>query len=323
MEQSLLHSLQLTGLIVALGGPVFVLGLLEPARRRLGREPARDALADALSAGAARWVAVGALTRRSRRASISSCARPRPRGRRRSAASIRALVARFATATTVGKLTLARIAFLVLAAAATRMPGPARWPGVAALGVGAMWCAALTSHAAALPAARIPALATQLAHVAAGGAWIGVLLHLLAARSAMTAHARPPCLALIAEIVRRFSPVALAAASLLLASGVYAAARNLPTPVSLVTSAYGLTLLVKLVMVVPVLVAGGVNYRIVRPHLLRLAAAPALDAARGAGGDPALRPHAGAGGDRRGAGGRPRRAGRIDPAAGRRRLAAR
>ena len=276
MEQSLLHSLQLTGLIVALGGPVFVLGLLEPARRRLGREPARDALADALSAGAARWVAVGALI-----AALAACLdlfvrAAETQGQTPLGGVDPALVARFATATTVGKLTLARVAFLALAAAATRMPGPARWPGVAALGVGAMWCATLTSHAAALPAARIPALATQLAHVAAGGAWIGVLLHLLAARSAMTAHVRPPCLALIAEIVRRFSPVALAAASLLLASGVYAAARNLPTPGSLVTSAYGLTLLVKLVMVVPVLVAGGVNYRIVRPHLLRLAAAPAL-----------------------------------------------
>ena len=56
MEHSLLHALQLAGLIVALGGPVFVLGLLSPACRRLGPEPARETLAGALSDGVARWV---------------------------------------------------------------------------------------------------------------------------------------------------------------------------------------------------------------------------------------------------------------------------
>jgi hypothetical protein len=45
-----------------------------------------------------------------------------------------------------------------------------------------------------------------------------------------------------------------------------------------VTSAYGLTLSVKMVMVLPVLVAGLINHRIVRPNLLRLAGTPGLAA---------------------------------------------
>ena len=276
MEHSLLHGFQLTGLIVALGGPVFVLGLLLPACRRLGPEPARDGLAGALSDRAARWVAVGALTAGMATfldlfVQVAEIQERSPFG-----GVEPALVARFATATTVGQLALARIAFLVLTAAATRVRGALRWGAIAVLGVGALWCTGLTSHAAAQPTERIPAIASHLAHIGAGAAWIGVLAHLLAARSTITRLTSPPSLALIAEIVRRFSPVALAAASLLLASGVYAATRHLHTPVGLVTSAYGLTLVVKLVMVLPVLVAGFINDRIVRPNLRRLAGAPAL-----------------------------------------------
>lgn len=274
MERSLLHGLELTGLLVALGGPIFILGLLRPACRRLGPEPAREVLAVALSASVARWVAIGSFT-----AALATFLGvfvqvAEAQGHTLFGGIDPALVGRFAMRTTVGRLALARIACLTLVAVATRLPGPSKWGTIAVLGAGALWCTGLTSHAAAQPTGRIPAIASQLAHAGAGAAWIGVLAHLLAARSTMTAHTYPPCLALIAEIVRRFSPVALAAAALLLASGASAAVRHLDTPAALVSSAYGLTLLVKLTMVLPVLMAGVVNYRIVRPHLLRLAATP-------------------------------------------------
>jgi copper transport protein len=277
MEHSLLHGLQLTGLIVVLGGCIFMLGLLRPACRRLGPDPARETLAGALSAGVARWVAVGALIAGLATFLDLFVLAAETQDRTPFGGVALALVARLALRTTVGQLALARIACLVLAAAATRIPGPSRWSIVAALGAGALWCTALTSHAAAQPAARIPAIAAQLVHIAAGAAWLGVLAHLLAARPAIAADSRPSCLALIAEIVRRFSPVALTAAGWLLVSGAYAAVRNLHTRAGLVTSAYGLTLLVKLVMVIPVLVAGIINYRIVRPNLLRLAGRPGPD----------------------------------------------
>jgi putative copper export protein len=279
MEHSLLHSLQLTGLIVVLGGCIFILGLLRPACRRLGPDPARETLAGALSAGVARWVAVGALIAAAATFLDLFVLAAETQNVTPFGGVELALVARLGLRTTVGQLALARIACFVLAAAATRAPapGPGRWSIVAAVGAGALWCTALTSHAAAQPAARSLSIAAQLAHIAAGAAWLGVLAHLLAARATIIAHVRPSCLALIAEIVRRFSPVALSAASVLLVSGIYAAVRNLHAPAGLVTSAYGLTLLIKLVMVIPVLVAGVFNYRIVRPNLLRLAGAPALD----------------------------------------------
>jgi copper transport protein len=276
MEHSLLHGLQLTGLIVVLGGCIFILGLLRPACRRLGPDTARETLADALSAGGARWVAVGALIAASATFLDLFVLAAETQGLTPFGGVELALVARLALRTTVGQLALARIACLVLAAAATRVPGPSRWSIVAVLGAGALWCTALTSHAAAQPATRIPAITAQLAHIAAGAVWIGVLAHLLAARPSIVAQTRPSCLALIAEIVRRFSPVALAAASVLLVSGTYAAVRNLHARAALLTSAYGLTLLVKLLMVIPVLVAGAINYRLVRPHLLRLAGTSGL-----------------------------------------------
>ena len=61
MEHSALHALQLTGLVLALGGPLLVLGLLRPVCRALGPDPARDRLAAALEAQVVRWVFGGAL----------------------------------------------------------------------------------------------------------------------------------------------------------------------------------------------------------------------------------------------------------------------
>src|SRR5215510_5905585 len=229
MEHSLLHGLQLTGLIVLLGGCVFVLGLLRPACRRLRPEAARDTLAGDLLASAARWAVVGALIAALATFLDLFVLAAETQGQTPFGGVEWTLVARLALRTTVGQLALARIACLVLAAVAIRVPGPSRWSIVAVLGAGALWCTALTSHAAAQADARVPAIAAQLAHVAAGAVWIGVLAQLLAARSTIVAHTRPACLALIAEIVRRFTPVALAAASVLLVSGVYAAVRNLHT----------------------------------------------------------------------------------------------
>ena len=76
---------------------------------------------------------------------------------------------------------------------------------------------------------------------------------------------------LLAELLRRFSPVALTAAVLLLGSGLYAVYRFLGSPERpRSTSAYGLTLLVKLTLLAPLLVAAWVNFRVIRPGLFAL-----------------------------------------------------
>ena len=168
MEHSLLHALQLAGLIVALGGPVFVLGLLRPACRRLGPEPARDTLAGALSDGAARWVAAGALTAglatfldlfvQAAEIQGQTLVRRRRAGARRPLRDgdhLRTAGARCASPVSCWR---------------RRRPGCAAHAGgasIAVLGAGALGCTGLTSHAAAQPTGRMPAIAAQLVHLGA------------------------------------------------------------------------------------------------------------------------------------------------------------
>jgi putative copper export protein len=73
---------------------------------------------------------------------------------------------------------------------------------------------------------------------------------------------------LVSIIVRRFSPIALTMTSLLALSGWLMVFRFLGGIGAVLTSAYGLTLLVKLAVLVPAIVAGWVNYRVIRPAMM-------------------------------------------------------
>jgi uncharacterized membrane protein len=142
----------------------------------------------------------------------------------------------------------------------------------------ALVCASLVSHAAAQPTGRIMAVAMQIVHLTAAAAWMGVLMHLLAARRVIESCTMSAQVRLIADIVRRFSPVALSAATLVAVSGVVTVLRYFSTPSDIFASAYGLTLLVKLSLLLPLLAAAYINFRHIRPALLRLARPAALPA---------------------------------------------
>ncbi len=182
--------------------------------------------------------------------------------------------------TTVGRLALLRVLLLLLAAAAAwplwRGARPeARylgWLALLATSLAALLCAGLVSHAAASPTGRGLAVSIHVLHLVAAAAWIGSLAHLLAARALLRAAREPAEVALVADVVRRFSPLALCSAALIAVSGGVAAWASLGTPRALVTSAYGLTLIVKLLLVATLLVPAWVNYRVVRPALARAAA---------------------------------------------------
>jgi putative copper export protein len=279
MEHSALHAIQLTGILIALGGPFLVLALMRPVCRALGPDESRDTLARDISTSVARWVFCGALV-----AGLGTLADlivqvAEVRGQTVLAGVPPALVVLFSTYTVVGKLCLARAGFLLLAAGAARLTSRHKWWLVAALALGAATCSSLVSHAAAQPTARLPVIASQVAHLISGALWIGVLIHLLAARQVIVAATSPGGIALVAGIVRRFSPIALTATALLGVSGLIAVGRFVGDAHGIFTSAYGLTLLVKLVLLVPVLYAGAMNYRVIRPALLALTGARAPDAA--------------------------------------------
>ncbi len=289
MEHSALHALLLTGLIAALGGPLAMCLIILPSGRSLASDLERNRLMAGLGTSAGRWVFVGALLAALASALDLFVEVAEFRGETVFGGADLALVTRFAVHSGVGRLALLRIGLLLLTAIAARFvwsethasqdrsgvaSGPAygRWLPIAALALSAVVATSFVSHAAAQPENRPLALAIQITHLVAVSSWIGILLHLFAARRLLLADASPTRVTLVGEIVRRFSPIALATTSLLALTGVIAAWRFLGSTGALFTSAYGLTLMVKLGVLMPALAAGWVNFRRVRPQLAQAGA---------------------------------------------------
>jgi putative copper resistance protein D len=127
--------------------------------------------------------------------------------------------------------------------------------------------AAWAGHAAAVePSALLAALVDAL-HLLAAGVWLGALLPLsVLLRSTSTesgADARP--YAVLA--IRRFSPMALAAMSLIIASGLGNAWYEVGSVPALLGTRYGWLLLAKVALLVPVLCLASLNRRTLLPAL--------------------------------------------------------
>ena len=107
-------------------------------------------------------------------------------------------------------------------------------------------------------------------HRLAGGVWIGTLFVLVTAglwtvlRSTLPSERRG---SMVADLVNAFSPLALVSAGVLLAFGVITAWQKLHTLAALWTTPYGITLIVKLLMVGVVLGLGAWNWRRQKPLL--------------------------------------------------------
>ena len=255
MEHSALHAAQLLGLILAVAGPFLVLFILRPTGGRMEWE-----------GGVARWTMLGALIAAGGGALDFFVQVAEIESQTIFGGVDLATVHRFATTTTVGQLGLARIGVLLLTAGAARLAIPGRWWLTLALALASVVFTSLVSHAAAQPVERAQFIGLQIAHLTAAALWIGVLLHLWLNRRQFTKDTVDDSRAL-SRLLNRFSPLALGIVTLLLASGVYTAARYLVLPISVPTSAYGLSLLVKLTLIVPAFYAGYHNWREARPAL--------------------------------------------------------
>ena len=141
------------------------------------------------------------------------------------------------------------------------------WMLAAAAALAVALASALSGHAAAVEGlGPLPVLADAL-HILSAGAWLGSLFVVLFAgiRAAGTAgegRARG-----VAGLVNAFSPVALASAAVLAATGVFAAAMQLERVAALWQSGYGRTLLVKLALLSVVFATGAYNWKRVQPAL--------------------------------------------------------
>ena len=145
--------------------------------------------------------------------------------------------------------------------------GTVAFCGVALAGVVMAISISLGSHAAALVDIA-PALAADAIHLLAVGAWVGGLpVLLLVVWEARKARSNGSVAAELTEAAARFSAVATVAVGLIVVTGVYSAWLQVLEPSRLWSTEYGVLLMVKLALVAPLLVLGGVNLGWTRPRL--------------------------------------------------------
>ncbi len=134
--------------------------------------------------------------------------------------------------------------------------------------LGMLLTISLASHAAAMGPLRAAALSSDYLHLLASALWVGGLFHLaLAARPLLQLESAERG-ALLAEIVPRFSTLALLSVGTLIITGLYSAWAQVAILPALATP-YGLTLMGKLALFALVLALGAFNLLRVSPRLQR------------------------------------------------------
>ncbi len=112
---------------------------------------------------------------------------------------------------------------------------------------------ARTGHAATLPWGWL----LHGTHMAAAGAWAGAIAGMLVLSSPSTRALRP-------ALLEAFAPVAMVAVAVVVVTGSVAAWHYIGAWSTLVTTRYGITLLIKVSAVADMLVLGGLNWRRLR-----------------------------------------------------------
>lgn len=176
--------------------------------------------------------------------------------------------------TMVLQTTWGRAWILHIAAALIALPGfwfarrgaTAGWRVAAAAALGLSLAAAFSGHAsAAQRLAPLPVI-TDALHILAVSGWLGALFAIVAIGLPL-AHQREDRTTVVAALIQAFSPTALVYAGVAVATGVFAAWIHLGSLPALWQSAYGRTLLAKVLLLAGVFLTGAYNWLRVRPAL--------------------------------------------------------
>lgn len=179
--------------------------------------------------------------------------------------------------TNYGHLWLARV--MLLTALGVVLSRRALWDGQAggqswklAAVIAALALApyAFISHAAAQPTGRPAAIAADWLHLLGTSAWVGGLLALVV--SLVVATRGVPAVqrrAMYAIAIPRFSTLATASVIVLALTGLFASWLQIGNLTALLETSYGRTLLVKLGLLLPLLLLGAINLRVIGPRLRR------------------------------------------------------
>ena len=139
------------------------------------------------------------------------------------------------------------------------------WLGAALTGL-VLLVTGLVSHAAAAPQHVVVALAADWLHLAATVLWIGGLFQLLLVFPVALAPLPPPLrLRALAGAVPRFSRLAVACVAVLVVTGAYQFWLHVGSIEALFTTVYGVTLSMKLALILPLLALGAFNLLVTRP----------------------------------------------------------
>lgn len=118
------------------------------------------------------------------------------------------------------------------------------------------------------PAARgALALGADYVHLLAGALWAGGLVALAILAWVVRPLSVPAREAIVRACLLRFSRLVVPAVVVVALAGAYLALRELPAPSALLTSGFGVTLLVKSVVVIGALALGGYHHRSVVPRI--------------------------------------------------------
>ena len=144
------------------------------------------------------------------------------------------------------------------------------WAGLAA---SALLLAAptLTGHAAAAAKEYPFAKTTDWLHLAAAGVWVGGLFHLaLTMPKALSSLEPQDRLRVLHRVIPLFTRLAVVSTILIVLTGVYNSWMHVDRFGALWSTSYGKTLSLKVLLVIPMLILGGVNTFILHPRASRL-----------------------------------------------------
>jgi copper transport protein len=160
----------------------------------------------------------------------------------------------------------------------TISPGSRPWIAGAVIGAIALATLPLSGHAAAVDPVWA-AVASDWVHLATVAVWLGGLVYLIAGLFSLARLERGESTLAAASLAQRFSGMALVALALVIGSGFLNAAFNVSGPRNLTSENYGLTLIIKHLIVIPVLIAAGVNLLVTVPRIKRSIAEDTHDTA--------------------------------------------
>jgi putative copper resistance protein D len=275
MLDALVRPLLLIALVTVAAGPWCVVALLRPVLHRTSLspdllDPIEGSVARIVKAGA--WVALAASIPELYLQIVDISGGSILSGIEISAGW------RFLTRTRAGWVWIGRNLLLVALlgalrasfdpASSTPRPRTSRsWRTALALAAAALLSRVFASHASALASGSVVAISVDSLHILAVASWIGLLIQFRLLLGRLRRLEEVTGQSVLRPMVDRITPIALASAGTLVCTGIYNATRHLDSPLSLIASPYGLTLLAKLLLFVPVLTAGALNFLVIRPAL--------------------------------------------------------